>query len=280
MTVVACSPRSSSTRSWSRCSAGGRRSSSPCPSSRRTGPRSAVLPVGRLLRARRRVLPLGIPDPLRNPRRHRGPGRRGRLRLLDRRPPPPRSMPGSPPAAWSAPCCASGRHPRATCCAATGPARAVSAPTTGGRAPPGSTSPWHARTRTPVAPTPTAVPFSPGVTVTCTGDGGGRELVTYDGFTEWRELRLRRGGLVHTVSLSDRPTDLTAARHVLSTLRPATNAELSPPLRPAHPALTCQAAGSARGGSGATGGACRRTPSGSPPARRSPRAAGRGRAAG
>ncbi|AIA00875.1 hypothetical protein [Streptomyces noursei] len=52
--------------------------------------------------------------------------------------------------------------------------------------------------------------------------------MTYDGFTEWRELRLRRGGLVHTVSLSDRPTDLTAARHVLSTLRPATNAELSP----------------------------------------------------
>ncbi|AKA08381.1 hypothetical protein SAZ_02185 [Streptomyces noursei ZPM] len=71
-------------------------------------------------------------------------------------------------------------------------------------------------------------PVLPGVTVTCTDDGGGRELVTYDGFTEWRELRLRRGGLVHTVSLSDRPTDLTAARHVLSTLRPATNAELSP----------------------------------------------------
>ncbi len=88
MTVAACSPRSSSTRSWSRGSAGGCRSSSPCPSSRRTGPRSAVLPVGRLLRARRLVLPLGIPDPLRNPRRHRGPGRRGRLRLLDRRPTP------------------------------------------------------------------------------------------------------------------------------------------------------------------------------------------------
>lgn len=123
-------------------------------------------------------------------------------------------------------------------------------------------------------------PVLSGITVTCTDDGGGRELVTYDGFTEWRELRLRRGGLVHTVSLSDRPTDLTAARHVLSTLRPATNAELSPPLRPAQPALTCQAAGSARRGSGATGGACRRTPSGSPPARRSPRAAGRGRAAG
>ncbi|MFB6601968.1 hypothetical protein ACFCXR_03355 [Streptomyces noursei] len=44
----------------------------------------------------------------------------------------------------------------------------------------------------------------------------------------WREPRLRRGGLVHTVSRSDRPAVLTAAGRVLSTLRPATNAELSP----------------------------------------------------
>ncbi|GAA2667330.1 hypothetical protein [Streptomyces lunalinharesii] len=71
-------------------------------------------------------------------------------------------------------------------------------------------------------------PVLPGVTVTCTDDGGGRQLVAYDGFTAWRELRLRRGGLIHTVSLSDRPDGLRAARHVLSTLRPATDAELSP----------------------------------------------------
>ncbi|MDX3071571.1 hypothetical protein PV364_04125 [Streptomyces sp. MI02-7b] len=77
------------------------------------------------------------------------------------------------------------------------------------------------------------VPF--GGTIRCTGDGGGRRLVTYEGAYERQELRLRRGGLVCTVTLygpGPRPgSGLPAARRVLSTLRPATDAELAPLVR-------------------------------------------------
>ncbi|MFE9171455.1 hypothetical protein ACFYNZ_18355 [Streptomyces kebangsaanensis] len=70
------------------------------------------------------------------------------------------------------------------------------------------------------------VPF--GDPILCTDDGGGRLLVTYQGDYGYQELRLRRAGLVYTVTLRDpRATDLPAARHVLSTLRPASEAELA-----------------------------------------------------
>ncbi|WP_189530656.1 hypothetical protein [Streptomyces roseolilacinus] len=69
------------------------------------------------------------------------------------------------------------------------------------------------------------VPF--GEPIRCTDDGGGRQLVTYEGDHERRELRLRRDGLVYTVSMEGSHPDLSAARHVLSTLRPATDAELA-----------------------------------------------------
>ncbi|MFJ8696152.1 hypothetical protein [Streptomyces roseolilacinus] len=69
------------------------------------------------------------------------------------------------------------------------------------------------------------VPF--GESIRCTDDGGGRQLVTYEGDHERRELRLRRDGLVYTVAMEGSHPDLSAARYVLSTLRPATDAELA-----------------------------------------------------
>ncbi|NYI04706.1 hypothetical protein [Allostreptomyces psammosilenae] len=69
------------------------------------------------------------------------------------------------------------------------------------------------------------VPF--GDPVHCSDDGGGRQLVTYQGDYPRQELRLRVDGLVHTVTLPGTGADLPAARHVLSTLRPATEAELA-----------------------------------------------------
>ncbi|CAL9376019.1 hypothetical protein SUDANB58_00954 [Streptomyces sp. enrichment culture] len=69
------------------------------------------------------------------------------------------------------------------------------------------------------------VPY--GEPVRCTDDGGGRLLVSYGGDHERRELRLSRDGLVYTVSFPGTRADLPAARHVLSTLRPATDAELA-----------------------------------------------------
>ncbi|GEC05909.1 hypothetical protein SSP24_35640 [Streptomyces spinoverrucosus] len=68
------------------------------------------------------------------------------------------------------------------------------------------------------------VPF--GEPIHCTDDGGGRQLVTYEGGYEHQELRLRRDGLTYTVTLQGTDNDLTAARHILSTLRPATDGEL------------------------------------------------------
>ncbi|MGW7356314.1 hypothetical protein ACWGI0_06495 [Streptomyces sp. NPDC054802] len=44
------------------------------------------------------------------------------------------------------------------------------------------------------------------------------------------DLRLRRDGLVCAVTVEGRHEDLSAARHVRSTLRPATDAELAGPL--------------------------------------------------
>ncbi|CAL9571109.1 hypothetical protein SUDANB6_04863 [Streptomyces sp. enrichment culture] len=73
------------------------------------------------------------------------------------------------------------------------------------------------------------VPY--GEPVRCTDDGGGRLLVSYGGDHERRELRLSRGGLVYTVSFPGTRAGLSAARHVLSTLRPATDAELAPLVR-------------------------------------------------
>lgn len=77
------------------------------------------------------------------------------------------------------------------------------------------------------------VPF--GETIRCTDDGGGRRLITYEGAYERRELLLRRDGLVCTVTLyahgPGAGTGLPAARRVLSTLRPATDAELAPLVR-------------------------------------------------
>ncbi|MFJ4846867.1 MULTISPECIES: hypothetical protein [unclassified Streptomyces] len=72
------------------------------------------------------------------------------------------------------------------------------------------------------------VPF--GETIRCTDDGGGRLLVTYESGYERRELRLHRGGLVCTVTLHETGPGpgLAAARRILSTLRPATDAELAP----------------------------------------------------
>ncbi|WP_112467468.1 hypothetical protein [Streptomyces triticisoli] len=70
------------------------------------------------------------------------------------------------------------------------------------------------------------VPF--GDPIHCTDDGGGRLLVTYQGGYERQELRLRRTGLVHTVTVQGTgATDLPAARHILSTLRPASDTELA-----------------------------------------------------
>ncbi|MFI0787533.1 hypothetical protein ACH4Q6_18285 [Streptomyces lydicus] len=69
------------------------------------------------------------------------------------------------------------------------------------------------------------VPF--GETMRCTDDGAGRQLVSYEGDYARQELRLLRAGLVHTVTLRGSGAGLAAARHILSTLRPATDAELA-----------------------------------------------------
>ncbi|MGD9485377.1 hypothetical protein WDH52_19370 [Streptomyces sp. TRM70308] len=69
------------------------------------------------------------------------------------------------------------------------------------------------------------VPF--GEPIHCTDDGEGRQLVTYHGAYKRHELRLRHGGLVYTVTVDGPHADLPAARHLLSTLRPATDAELA-----------------------------------------------------
>ncbi|MFD8542898.1 hypothetical protein [Streptomyces sp. NPDC059649] len=71
------------------------------------------------------------------------------------------------------------------------------------------------------------VPF--GEPIHCSDDGEGRQLVAYEGDYERRELRLRRNGLVHTVTFEgDGRAGLSAARHLLRTLRSATDAELTP----------------------------------------------------
>ncbi|UZJ32812.1 hypothetical protein [Streptomyces endophytica] len=71
------------------------------------------------------------------------------------------------------------------------------------------------------------VPF--GETIHCADDGDGRQLVTYEGDYPRRELRLRRNGLAHTVTVQGGGrAGLSAARHLLTTLRPATDAELAP----------------------------------------------------
>ncbi|MFD8075085.1 hypothetical protein ACFV3E_20850 [Streptomyces sp. NPDC059718] len=70
------------------------------------------------------------------------------------------------------------------------------------------------------------VPF--GQEIHCRDDGGGRLLIVHGGDHPTRELRLPRDGLVHTVSLDGcGEAGLPAARLVLSTLRPATRAELA-----------------------------------------------------
>jgi hypothetical protein len=69
------------------------------------------------------------------------------------------------------------------------------------------------------------VPF--GDPIHCVDDGEGRQLLTYEGGYEHQQLRWRRDGLVYTVTVEGRHADLSAARHVLSTLRPATAAELA-----------------------------------------------------
>ncbi|MBG0855413.1 hypothetical protein I2W78_27115 [Streptomyces spinoverrucosus] len=68
------------------------------------------------------------------------------------------------------------------------------------------------------------VPF--GEPIHCTDDGAGRQLLTYEGGHQHQELRLRRGGLSYTVTLQGSDNDLTAARRILATLRPATDREL------------------------------------------------------
>ncbi|WP_424216934.1 hypothetical protein ACN20G_33095 (plasmid) [Streptomyces sp. BI20] len=71
-------------------------------------------------------------------------------------------------------------------------------------------------------------PVPLGDPVRCVDDGEGRLLITYGGGgAPVRELRLRRAGLVHVVSLRE-PAALGPARRVLATLRPATDAELEP----------------------------------------------------
>ncbi|MFF8196309.1 hypothetical protein ACF05L_36840 [Streptomyces bobili] len=69
------------------------------------------------------------------------------------------------------------------------------------------------------------VPF--GDPIRCADDGGGRQLVTFAGSYEHQELRLRRDALVYTVTVEGSRTGLSAARHILSTLRPATDTELA-----------------------------------------------------
>ncbi|MBX9395270.1 hypothetical protein K4749_17120 [Streptomyces sp. TRM72054] len=69
-------------------------------------------------------------------------------------------------------------------------------------------------------------PVPSGEPIHCTDDGEGRQLITYEGGYEHQELRLRRDGLTYTVTLQGTDNDLTAARHILSTLRPATDGEL------------------------------------------------------
>ncbi|MGV9351442.1 hypothetical protein ACWDSD_43435 [Streptomyces spiralis] len=66
----------------------------------------------------------------------------------------------------------------------------------------------------------------PVLPIRCQDDGGGRQLVTYESGYEHQELRLRRDGLVYTVTMEGFHGDLSAARHILSTLRPATDTEL------------------------------------------------------
>jgi hypothetical protein len=51
--------------------------------------------------------------------------------------------------------------------------------------------------------------------------------VTFVGSYEHQELRLRRDAIVYTVTVEGSRTDLSAARHILSTLRPATDTELT-----------------------------------------------------
>ncbi|MFI6285752.1 hypothetical protein ACIBCM_13515 [Streptomyces sp. NPDC051018] len=68
------------------------------------------------------------------------------------------------------------------------------------------------------------VPF--GVPIRCTDDGDGRQLVTYGGSAVRQELVLRRDGLAHTVTIDGNEADLPGARHILLTLRPATDGEL------------------------------------------------------
>ncbi|MEU6814292.1 hypothetical protein [Streptomyces sp. NPDC046860] len=63
--------------------------------------------------------------------------------------------------------------------------------------------------------------------VHCTDDGAGRRLITFEGGYEHQELRLTRDGLVWTVTMDGTHTDLAPARHILSTLRPATDTELA-----------------------------------------------------
>jgi hypothetical protein len=72
-------------------------------------------------------------------------------------------------------------------------------------------------------------PVPRGTPIHCSDDGAGRQSVTYEGWEageEHQELRLRSRGLVYIVSPLGTAGDLPAARHILSTLRPATHAEL------------------------------------------------------
>ncbi|MFF0451300.1 hypothetical protein ACFYT4_33830 [Streptomyces sp. NPDC004609] len=69
-------------------------------------------------------------------------------------------------------------------------------------------------------------PVASGDPIRCTDDGEGRQLVAYGGDAARHELVLRRDGLVHTVTIYGNRADLTGARHILLTLRPATDEEL------------------------------------------------------